>query len=168
MSIALPHIPSPKLKSYENLKDTGSTDLIQLRAVHLNSAVVGVALGGGWRAYFQTISTAMPAGIAVTNLESLYQGVMQLTQAGQGPIHQTFQFVLGSLELVLETADPSTGIPWDLVCAFAIQARARSALGLAGLYRGRLQSTAGQAVIFALQLRTRSSLNPDMLGREEK
>ena len=135
------------------------TDLIQTRAVHLNN----MAIGGGWNARYSSMVFGLSMGIAASHLEQLYSNIMDLTKPGStyGPVHRFFGAALGDLELVFEAVDPSQGVPWDLVYAFVRQARNRVALGLAGLYAGRLQNSAGQVVRFALQLRTWYPPNPD-------
>lgn len=128
------------------------TDLIQTRAVHLNN----MAIRGGWNARFSSMTCGLSVGIAVNHLEQLYSNVIELTEpeSTHGPLHKFFGAALGDLELVFEAVDPSQGVPWDLVYAFAWQAKNTVALGLAGLYTGRLQNSAGQVVKFSLQLRT--------------
>ena len=135
------------------------TNLIQTRAVHLNN----MAIGGGWDARFSSMTFGLSVGIAASHLEQLYSNIIDLTQPGSthGPLHRFFGAALGDLELVFEAVDSSQGVPWDLVYAFVWQAKNRVALGLAGLYTGRLQNSAGQVVRFALQLRTWYPSDPE-------
>ena len=127
-----------------------TTHNIQGRALNLVNAA---AIGGGWSAKYLKVSLAMPATVAAHNLLQLYDGILQLTQPGaaHGPLSRHFQFALGNLEIVLAAVDPANGVPWDLVYAFVLNARARAAFGFAGLYYGYLRNTAGQSVYFALQ-----------------
>ena len=101
------------------------------------------------------MSFGLSVGIAASHLEQLYSNVIDLTEPGftPGPLHRFFGAALGDLELVFEAVDSSQGVPRDLVYAFVRQAKNRVALGLAGLYAGRLHNPAGQVVKFALQLR---------------
>lgn len=105
------------------------------------------------------MTVAMSAGIAANNLEQLYSRALGLTDPDHlnSPLHRSFAIVSGDLELIFERADLAYDVPWALIYAFVRQARTRVALGLAGLYAGQLRNSAGQAVNFALQLRTTRS-----------
>ena len=142
-----------------------STEIIQRRAIHLNGAM-DMAVGGDWKAVFSSMTMTLSAGIAANHLEKLYSSILDLTYPGDyhGPLHRFFGVVFGDLELIFETVDPSHAVPLDLVYAFAWQARERAAAGLAGLYAGQLLNSAGQAVSFALKLRTRHHAGPNVIG----
>ena len=108
--------------------------------------------------FFQ-ILPALPAAVAVDNLEQIYDSVMHLTQPGAipSPVHNFFVCSSGHLEVVLQSVNPALGVPWDLVHAFVSDARARTALGFVGLFNGYLKNAAGQTVLCALRLRTVNS-----------
>ena len=128
------------------------TDRIQNRAIYLND----MAIGGGWNAKFSSMTFGLSIVIAASELEQFYSSILDLTERGatHAPLHRFFRAALGDLELVFHAVDPSQSVPWDLVYAFVWHAKNRVALGLAGLYGGILQNSAGQVVRFALQLRT--------------
>ena len=165
-SMVLPVTRPPATIPYETGAKPSDTDLARKRAIHLTSLNSGMDMGGGWRAHFLSVTTGMPAAIAANNLEQLYDGIMGLTQPGTspGPLSRHFGYSCGNLEIILQTVDPSFAVPWDLVYAFVSAAREKAALGFAGMYRGQINNAAGQAVLFALQLRRRYTPEGNFIG----
>lgn len=165
-SMVLPVTQTLAMIRYESRAEPSDTDMARRRAIYLTSLASGMDMGGGWRAHFLSMTIGMPGAIAVDNLEQLYDGIMELTQPGtdSGPLNRHFGYSCGNLEIILQTMDSSLAIPWDVVYSFVSHARDRAALGFAGLYHGYIQDAAGQAVLFALQLRRRYTPEGNFIG----
>lgn len=152
-SLALPVASSLVIRQSDSIIRPTDIDVVRRSAVQLTG---GRPLGNGWIFNFLQIIPALPAAVAVDNLEHIYDSIMQLTQPGAipSPFHSYFAYSYGQLEVTLQSANPALAVPWDLVYAFVADARARTALGFVGLYSGYLKNAAGQTVLCALRLRT--------------
>ena len=153
-SMALPISSSLAIMQPDSVSKPTNVDDVRRSMVQLTGAK---PLGNGWSFKFLQITPSLPAAVAVNSLEQIYDSVMQLTQPGttSGPLHNQFVFSYGHLEVVLQSVNPALAVSWDLVYAFVLDARARTALGFVGLFSGYLKNAAGQTVLCALQLRKR-------------
>ena len=158
MVLSVPVARSPTINFNEMGARPSSSNRIERRAVHLNAAMT-TKINGDWYARFSSLTFAMSAGIAASNLEQLFSRALDLTDPGyqNSPLHGSFRIAAGDLELVFHSADPAYAVPWALIHDFLWQAGTRAAGGLAGLYAGQLRNSAGQAVNFALRLRATRS-----------
>ena len=152
-SIALPVASPLAIIQSDSITRPTDTNVVRRSAVQLTG---GKPVGNGWMFNFFQIIPALPAAVAVNNLEQIFDSVMHLTQPGAtpSPLHNYFAYSYGHLEVVLRSVNPAMAVPWDLVYAFASDARGRTALGFVGLFNGSLKNAAGQTVVCALRLRT--------------